>query len=183
MLSVREITADDIPLLVSYWLDSDPDFMMGMGVDLAKLPERESLTKMLSAQLAQDYTEKQSYALIWLIDQKAVGHCNVNKIEFGKSAFMHLHVWQSKHRQKGMGSEFVKLSLPHFFEKLQLETIYCEPYALNPSPNKTLQKLGFTFEKEYVTTPGYLNFEQPVKRWSLSKNTFERSAKTTGPTS
>jgi len=172
MLAVREITADDIPLLVDYWLNSDPEFMQGMGVDLAKLPEREVLVKMLSAQLWQDYTEKQSYVLIWLFDVKPVGHCNVNKIEFGKSAFMHLHLWQSEHRQKGMGSTLVNLSLPHFFEKLKLETIYCEPYALNPAPNKTLTKLGFTFEREYITTPGYLNFEQPVKRWSLSRTRF-----------
>jgi len=174
MLAVREITADDIPLLVDYWLNSDPEFMQGMGVDLAKLPEKAVLEKMLSSQLSQDYAEKQSYALIWLIDQKPVGHCNVNKIEFGKSAFMHLRLWQSEHRQKGMGSTLVNLSLPHFFEKLKLETIYCEPYALNPAPNKTLTKLGFTFEREYITTPGYLNFEQPVKCWSLSIKAWEK---------
>ena len=174
MLSVREISFDDIPTLANYWLNSDPDFMIGMGVDLTKLPEREVLEKMLSTQLSQDYTEKQSYALIWLIDQKPVGHCNVNKIEFGKSAFMHLHLWQSTNRQKGMGSALIKLSLPHFFEKLKLETICCEPYALNPAPNKTLAKLGFTFEKEYITTPGYLNFEQPVKCWSLSIKAWEK---------
>ena len=172
MLAVREILPEDVDALVNYWLHSDPEFMRGMGVDLTKLPKREVLEKMLSSQLSQVYTEKQSYAMIWLIDQKPVGHCNVNKIEFGKSAYMHLHLWHSEHRQKGLGSALVKLCLPHFFEKLKLETIYCEPYALNPSPNKTLAKLGFTFEREYITTPGYLNFEQPVKRWSLNKTRF-----------
>mgnify|MGYP001032095789 FL=1 len=172
MLSVREITTDDIPTLVSYWLDSDPDFMIGMGVDLTKLPEREALTKMLSAHIGKPLTEAQSYALIWLLDGKPVGHCNVNKIAFGQHAFMHLHLWQSTYRQKGMGSALVKLSLPYFFKNLELETLYCEPYALNDAPNRTLQKLGFTLEKEYITTPGYLNFEQPVKRWSLTKKSW-----------
>lgn len=39
----------------------------------------------------------------------------------------------------------------------------------NPAPNKTLKKAGFELVKEYVTTPGPINFEQPVKLWCLSE--------------
>jgi RimJ/RimL family protein N-acetyltransferase len=170
--SVREMQASDINLVADYWLQPDKQFMVSMGVDLEKIPTREALAGMLATQIQLDYPQKQSYGLIWQLDGHAVGHSNVNKIVFGEEAYMHLHLWNAGSRQKGMGLQFVKMGLPWFFEKLQLKTIFCEPYALNPAPNKTLEKAGFEFEKEYITIPGSLNFEQPVKRWKLTAKQF-----------
>jgi RimJ/RimL family protein N-acetyltransferase len=166
-LSVRELQAPDIPLITQYWLSAGAETLRAMGADIAKLPSREEWHKLLSAQLSQPYSEKQAYAIIWLVDDKPVGHCNVNKIIFGKEAYMHLHLWEEGRRHRGLGTELVKMSLPYFFRSLRLKTLYCEPYAENPAPNKTLAKLGFRFVKEYITVPGYINFEQLVKRWEL----------------
>jgi len=85
---------------------------------------------------------------------------------------MHLHLWHSTQRQKGLGAELVKLTLPYYFNKLKLKKLYSEPYALNPAPNKTFEKLGFELMKEYITIPGYLNFQQPVKQWLLTRERF-----------
>jgi RimJ/RimL family protein N-acetyltransferase len=171
LLSVREMQKNDIESIIQYWLAADHAFLTGMGVDLNKMPSKEEWVTMLSEQLAQSYPEKRSYCMIWQVDNKAIGHCNVNKIKFGEEAYMHLHLWNSEGRKKGMGTELVKMSLPYFFENLELKKIYSEPYALNPAPNKTLEKAGFTFVKEYITIPGFLNFEQPVRCWEL---TFEQ---------
>jgi RimJ/RimL family protein N-acetyltransferase len=173
-LAVREVQERDIAFLVHYWLDSDRSFLEGMGVDLAKLPERYELTEMLSEQLNQSYPEKKSYCIIWQVDGQPVGHSNINKIIFGQEAYMHLHLWEAGIRQRGYGTELVRMTLPYFFENFNLKKLYCEPYALNPAPNKTLTKIGFTFLKEYTTIPGSLNFEQPVKRWELGHETFQK---------
>src|SRR5678816_4397964 len=92
-LTVREIQQRDVALIVSYWLESDPLFLQSIGVDLTKIPERGQLTAMIEEQLTQSYEEKKAYAIIWEIDGKAAGHSNVNKIIFGKEAYMHLHLW------------------------------------------------------------------------------------------
>lgn len=172
VLSVRELEAGDIGSIIRYWLESDAAFLEGMGVDLKKMPERSEWEAMLQAQLSQSYEEKKSYCLIWLIDGVPSGHSNINKIVFGKEAYMHLHLWQSAARQKGMGSALVKQSLPWFFEKMHLEKLYCEPYALNPAPNKTLEKIGFERVDTRVTTPGWINFEQTVHLWELTRDRF-----------
>jgi RimJ/RimL family protein N-acetyltransferase len=143
-----------------------------MGVDLKKIPTRTSLTSMLKDQIKTDIEEKKSYALIWELDGLPVGHSNVNEIEFGHQAIMHLHLWQSSYRKRGIGTEFVKKSLPYYFENLQLEKLLCQPYALNLAPNRTLEKAGFTFVKKIKTIPGYLNFEQEVNIWKLSRKQF-----------
>jgi RimJ/RimL family protein N-acetyltransferase len=171
-LSVREIEKRDIEKIADYWLHSTPEHLTGMGVDLAKLPAREEWIKMLNDQLGSSIEEKKSYCIIWEADGNAVGHCNINKIVFGDNAYMHLHIWQNGLRKKGAGQELVKKTLPWFFEKYQLKTLFCEPYALNPAPNKLLEKIGFEFVKEHITIPGYLNFEQPVKLWKLSSDKF-----------
>ena len=161
--------ARDIDLLIAYWYNSSPEFLTGMGVDLAKMPKEDDWRKMLEMQLSLPITEKRSYCLIWEKDGKAIGHCNTNPTEYGKEAYMHLHMWDNDQRQKGMGAALVKESVARFFKDLQLERLYCQPYAMNDAPNRTLEKAGFRFVKEYVTTPGFINFEQPVKLWVMEK--------------
>lgn len=172
-LSVRELQESDIVLITQYWLGADPAFLQGMGADLSKMPSEEGWRKMLMEQLAQSIEEKKSYCIIWLIDGVAVGHSNANKIIFGEEAYMHLHLWKPLARQKGYGTALVRKTLPYFFHNLQLKKLFCEPYALNDAPNRTLEKVGFTFIKEYRVTPGWINFEQDVKRWELSREKFE----------
>ncbi len=170
MFSVREIQAPDIELITNYWLNADESFLIGMGVALERMPSREQWQQMLSAQLDQGYQEKQSYCTIWEINGQPVGHCNVNKIKFGEEAYMHLHLWRPDARQKGAGSELLKLSLPYFFENLELEKVLCEPYRFNPGPNRTLEKVGFKLMGTYTTTPGWLNFEQEVNLWEFRRD-------------
>lgn len=174
-LSVRELRAEDIGAIADYWLNADRAYLEGMGVDLSKMPRREEWTEMLTRQLATPLTEKQSYALIWEVDGVAVGHSNINKIIFGQEAYMHLHLWDARARMKGYGVQLIRLSLPWFFSHYDLQTLYCEPYALNPAPNRALERAGFRPVKEYVTTPGWINFEQPVRLWALSREEFVAS--------
>jgi len=174
-LSVREMHRSDIELITAYWLTAEPEFLRGMGVDLTKIPSKGGWLEMLNEQLSQSYPDKKSYCLIWTVDDEPMGHSNVNKIKFGKEAYMHLHIWNAGIRKKGYGVQLVKKSLPYFFNNLKLRTLYCEPYALNPAPNKVLEKVGFSFVKEYQTTPGWINFEQPVKLWELTLEKFSKS--------
>lgn len=172
ILSVREIEKDDIPLITNYWLSCNDLFLTQMGVDLSRMPAADEWSSMLSEQLGQGVEEKRSYCIIWLLDGQPVGHSNVNKIIFGVEAFLHLHIWDAAIRKKGLGNTFIRMTLPYFFENLGLNKLYCEPYALNTAPNKTIEKAGFSFVKEYITTPGWLNFEQPVNLWEMSLETF-----------
>lgn len=173
-LNVREIKLNDIQLIADYWLLSDPEYLQGMGIDLSKMPDREWFTAMLTEQINTPYEHKKALAVIWEVEGEAVGHSNVNDIVFGQHAFMHLHMWKSSIRQQGLGTIMVQKSLRIYFEKLQLKELFCEPYALNPEPNKALPRIGFSFVKKYVTNPSYLTFEQEVNQWKITKEEVER---------
>ena len=176
-VNVRDLRIDDIEYIADYWLNSDKEFLVSMGVDLDKLPTRNGLTRMLTSQINLPDFSKASMAMILELNGKPVGHCNVNGIIYGKEATMHLHLWTADYRQKGLGTIMVLKSIPAFFERLKLGTLWCEPYAHNPAPNKTLKRIGFEFIKRYSTTPGSLNFEQEVHRYKLTRDRFEEIKK------
>lgn len=169
---------NDIKLVIDYFTDASPEFLRGMGADPNKLPNKKDWAKRIETEWKKENKNKQFYYIIWLINNQPVGHSNINQIQFQNSAFMHLHLWKNDNRQKGMGTYFIKRTIPYFFNNFELEELYCEPYALNPAPNKTLLKLGFEFVKEYETTPGWINLHQKVNQWVMTRKSFEEEIKT-----
>ncbi|MCG8648265.1 MAG: GNAT family N-acetyltransferase, partial [Pirellulales bacterium] len=139
------------------------------GVAPEKLPTAAHWQTTIAEDLARSLDQRQFFYLIWLLDDVAVGHSNLNKIVFGDHAFMHLHLWHPAARLRGHGTALLHQSIERYFEQFQLQQLYCEPYSLNQAPNRTLPKSGFHLVKNYHTTPGWINFPQRVNRWELSR--------------
>ena len=163
------MTMPDIELVIDYFVNADTDFLRGMGADKDKLPSKTVWIQNLKNELEKPISDKEYYYLIWLIDNLPIGHSNINKIVYGKFAHMHLHMWNSPIRRKGLGLRFVELSIPYYFKKFKLEKLICEPYANNIGPNKLLKKAGFNFIKEYDTVPGIINIYQSVNRYEMKR--------------
>ena len=166
---VREFTKSDIEKIVDYFIRAEAHFLKGMGADKSKLPEREKWIQNLESELEKSNVERGYYYMIWLLDGQAVGHSNINNISFGESATMHLHLWKNGIRKSGLGLEFLKMTIPHYFEKFELKKLICEPYSENIAPNRTLKKIGFDLIRTYETVPGPINFKQTVNRYELKK--------------
>lgn len=177
-LTLRELNKSDLEQFASYWFDSDEMYLTGMGVDVTKLPSKEDFFKYWNLQIQTPVEKRLSYCIVWEKDKTVIGHSSTRPTEFGKEAYMHIHLWNAKNRQKGLGLQLIKLTIAHYFETLQLKDLYCEPYSFNKAPNKVLEKAGFDFVKEYSCTPGPFNFEQPVKLWHLSLDKFNQLSKT-----
>ncbi len=94
-LSVREIKESDFKYLVDYFLCADKDFLKGLGVDITKLPKREEWLKLLENESIQKYQDKKFFYIIWLLDNRPIGHSNINAVFFGEDAYMHLHLWDA----------------------------------------------------------------------------------------
>lgn len=171
-LSIKQLDHSDVPFILDYWMNATPEYLRGMGADPAKMPTSEDFSKMLTAQISTPIEQVKGLATIWLIDGERVGHCNVNQLEYGQRANMHIHLWNASLRTRGYGQLLVKKSIAYFFNKLHLKVLYCEPYALNPAPNKLLPKIGFTFVKNYRCVPGSINFEQEVNQWIMKESSL-----------
>jgi len=172
-LSVREMKSRDIELIVDYFLNADSEFLKVLGADESKLPKRTDWIEKLNLEFEKPNEEKEFYYIIWMIDYQPIGHSNINNIEFGHSATMHLHMWKSHTRKRGLGPEFLKHTIPIYFENFKLEKLICEPHAKNIAPNRVLEKIGFEFIKEYETIAGWINLKQFVRRYEMTSKQFK----------
>ena len=172
-LSIREMEQGDIPKIVSYFVDADSDFLRGMGADISKLPTRQEWIDKLHGEMNKSYELKEYYYVVWLADGEAVGHSNINNIDFGNTATMHLHLWNRELRKQGLGSKFLRMTIPRYFKHFHLTHLICEPKADNAAPNHTLIKLGFNKIRTYETTPGWINFHQTVTRYQLQASALD----------
>lgn len=169
-LTVRELQPPEISKIKEYWLGLPPENLQRMGISGTELAAKfDPFEEYMQDQLALDYPDKEDYYLVGEIDGQPIGHCYVNCIKYGHEAKMHLHIWDTTMRQKGLGSAMVRQSIPVFFDKLDLEVLLCEPYALNTAPNKTLQKIGFQFMKRHLAQAAGWNFQLDVNRWQFTK--------------
>lgn len=176
--SIREMRLVETRSMIRYFLKADLDYLKGMGVDPAKMPSEGDWFELLDKDYARPIEERKFYYLIWAADGDPVGHCNINKITFGDSAYMHLHIWNTGHRRTGCATRLLEPSIEHFFDRFKLERLFCEPYAKNPAPNRALPKAGFTLVKTYETMPGWITFHQPVNLWVLDR---EKAMSITNP--
>lgn len=171
-ISVREIRNNELHFIIDYFSNADTNYLLAMGADKRKMLGRKEWMLKLATDYDKPVNEKEFYYLLWLVDGEPVGHSNINKITFGNSAYMHLHMWEGTKRQKGLGSQFVERCILVYFKTFQLKKLICEPYANNPAPNKVVKKLGFKFIKTYETIPGGICFMQFVNKYELSRESF-----------
>src|SRR5687767_10176355 len=120
-LSVRVWKETDFENIVDYFLNADKNFLKGMGVDQTKLPKKIEWLKLFADDFTQKFKNKKLFYVIWLLNNKPVGHSNISRILFGEEANMHLHLWADYTRQKGLGTEFIKMSLPYYFTNFKLK--------------------------------------------------------------
>lgn len=171
--NVREMKLSEAHLMINYFLEADHSFLSVLGADPAKLPHFDHWYEILRQDFDRPIKSRHYFYLVWELDGVPVGHSNINDINYAKEAFMHLHIWDTDQRQTGNGTFFVRESIKIYFEKFELSQLYCQPYALNPAPNRTLKKVGFIFLKNYETIPGWINFHQPVNLWVLDRARFD----------
>jgi RimJ/RimL family protein N-acetyltransferase len=173
VLSVREMPPEAVDLRIDYFHDATDEDLVVMGVERSLLPSRAAWRRSYAEDFARPLAERRGYAVLWELDGAPVGFSTVDRIELGEQAFMHLHVVDPARRRAGLGTEFVRLTVAHYFSVLDLRRIFCEPNAFNQAPNRTLARVGFSYLFTHETTPGPINFFQATTRWVLERSAWE----------
>jgi len=168
-LTVREMMASEVDVIIQYFQDSTPEHLETLGVDPTRLPPVQSWRERLQRECTLPIEQRTMTLVIWLSDDQPVGFSTSDKIRYGEQAHMHLHVTEPERRHQGTGVECVRRSADIYFERLKLKRLFCEPNAFNVPPNRTLQKAGFKYLKTHMTVPGPLNFHQAVTRWVMER--------------
>jgi RimJ/RimL family protein N-acetyltransferase len=162
-------TPDDYEAMIDYFLEGGDSFLLGMGVDLAKLPSRAAWRQVVLVDHERPDRAKERFYVAWLHEGEVVGHSSISHIVPGDSAHCHLHLWRSRLRGTGLGLAFMECSIDLYFKRFSLRTLACEPFADNLAPKRVLARLGFRRIKRYRTTPTGMSFEQDVERYEVTR--------------
>jgi len=156
--------------MVDYFVTSSESFLLGMGVEVSKLPTREAWLEDVLADHERADPDRNRFYVAWLVDGELVGHSSISHITFGQTANCHMHMWRPTLRRSGHGVEFMARSIDLYFTRFRLMTLGCEPYAENPAPNAALTKLGFKPTRRFRTVPSKIAIEQEVQRYEVSRD-------------
>ncbi len=169
VLLVREMTAEDVDVIIDYFHGSSAEHLELLGVDPTRLPDRARWRERYLRELQLPVPERSVALVLWESDGQPVGFSTADKIQLGVQAHMHLHVVDPLRRGDGIGISSVRQTAALYFRTLSLQRLFCEPNAFNAAPNRTLQRVGFRYVKTHRTVPGPLNYHQAVTRWVLDQ--------------
>jgi RimJ/RimL family protein N-acetyltransferase len=128
-LTVREMMASEVDVIIEYFQSSTPEHLEMLGVDPTRFPPATSGRERLRRESALPIEQRNVVLVIWLSDDQPIGFSTSDKISYGEQANMHLHVLDPGRRQQGVGAECVRGSVELYFEKLKLKRLFCEPHA------------------------------------------------------
>ena len=177
-LGVRPMRIEDVPAVVRYWTGASRADLDRMGVDIARLPGADELTRSLSAVCHEPVREARAAYLVWEVDGVPIGHAGLKNIRYGDSGDMHLHIWDAAARGRGHGARLFALSALDFYERFGLTRIVCEPKADNPMPNRMLQKSGYALLESRVGASSELSTICRLNVYSIDRETAARIAAT-----
>jgi RimJ/RimL family protein N-acetyltransferase len=166
---VRPLRLDEVDFRIDYFHDASDSYLLKLGVERALLPSRAAWRAYYEEDFARPVAERDTYNLAWELDGWLVGFSSTDHIDFGEEAFMHLHIAQEPNRRRGLGTEFVRLSVEEYFRALELKRLFSQPNAYNVAPNRTLQRVGFRYVFTAEMQPSTINFVQPITRWVIER--------------
>ena len=71
-LSVRVWQLQDINKIVSYFVDSEEEFLRGMGAEKSKLPTKENWVQKLAVEFHKPFPQKAFYYIIWQMNRQPI---------------------------------------------------------------------------------------------------------------
>lgn len=168
-LDIREMELGETGMVIDYFYAASVEQLDLMGIDPTRLPTRPVWAGLFRTLYEMPHAERAALLVIWRLDDRPIGFSSCDRIVFGSRAHMHLHVTEPELRGRGLGTACVRRSVDLYFERLQLQQLFCEPNAYNIPPNRALQKAGFRYLKTYKTVPGPMNYRQAVTRWMIER--------------
>jgi RimJ/RimL family protein N-acetyltransferase len=163
----RLMELGEVDVIIGYFHQASSEFLNRLGVDPAKLPEPARWRAYYAHEFSLPIEQRKSLLVLWEAGGEPISFSTADKIKLGDEAYMHLHITRPDRRRSGAGTELVQQTARIYFDTLKIKRLFCEPYALNDAPNRTLQRAGFRFVRTHETVPGPLNFHQAVTRWVL----------------
>ena len=156
LISVSDLTLEDIPSILNYWYRSTPGFIESMGVDWSKMPTEDEFASGLRKKCIdnQSLPSSKLNALIVRYDQAGVGFHTINPLAEGEFGVFHAHFWDSKIRGRGLGLYTYATACHIFIERFGLKRILFKTPVQNVAALRVKEKLKIPYIGEEIINFG-----------------------------
>ena len=143
LISLRDLSEDDIPLVVRYWFHSPPGFIESMGVDFAKMPKEPDMERSLREKvlLNRALPTSKLNALAIRYQNETIGFHTVNPFIEGDHGIFHAHLLKTELRGRGLGVITYPKACGVFLERFDLKRILFKTPVQNTGAIRVKEKL------------------------------------------
>ncbi|KUO69304.1 MAG: acetyltransferase [Clostridia bacterium BRH_c25] len=142
-IRLREYRKEDIERALLYINDSEIKKLLAPGIPyLNTLEDERKWVEGLSA-----FKDNYSFAIETLEDEKYIGGCGLNSIDWKNSvAVVGIFIGDKNYWGKGYGTDAMKVLMKFIFEQMNIHKIKLNVFSYNKRAIKSYEKCGFKIE-------------------------------------
>jgi RimJ/RimL family protein N-acetyltransferase len=172
LLRLRDLQEEDIPALVSYWLDSSPEYIRSIGADPRKIPSRDQLLATYRSALPEHGAGR---SRVVLVVESAEGHLiaytNLT-IKSADESYAHVHILDPAYRSRGIAQTLFPHAIRQFFRLVPIRKILMQTSPENQRVNRFLQAVGLTPEQVHIANPDGMARPGDFNVYTLERRLF-----------
>jgi len=152
LVSLRDLSEAEIPLVLEYWFHSPEGFIESLGVDPAKMPAEEDMKTGLikKCQDNQKLPDSKLNAVVILYERRPIGLHTLFPMREGESGIFHAHIWDQTMRRKGIAQISYPLACKEFMKRFNLQKILFKTPKQNTGAIRVKEKLGIRYIGEEI---------------------------------
>lgn len=151
-LELRDLTADEVPAIVDYWLHSPAEFLDAMGVDRVRLGSPQQIhERFVTAIPTGNRGQSRMTFGIWL-NGKFTGYTLLNRYS-GEVNYSHWHIVDANLRAKGISTALYPWRIKMYFEVAPISRLIHQTRTSNLGVNRMLDKFVPVAESGHVEKP------------------------------
>jgi len=172
LIRLRDLQEQDIPALISYWVDSSPEYIRSIGADPRKIPSRDQLLATYRSALPEAGPGR-SRVVVIVESAKGnlIGYTNLF-IKSADEAYAHVHILDPAYRSRGIAQTLFPHAIRLFFRLAPIGRILMQTSPENQRVNRFLQAVGLTPERIHIADPDGMARPGDFNVYTLERRLF-----------
>jgi hypothetical protein len=152
LLELRDLSVEDVPAIVDYWLLSPAELLDAMGVDRVRLGSPEQIQERFATAIRTGDRGQSRIALGISLDEKFVGYSLLNRYS-EEVNYSHWHITDANLRAKGISSALYPWRIRTYFDVAPISRLIHQTRTSNLGVNRMLDKFVPVSESTYLEKP------------------------------